>query len=222
MPLVFSYGWERNPPRLLKRLGLGPKIGSSREEERFYTCLDRAPNEVLAGLCLIMGGFMDGILGRAFAVAGLLPPFICRSYDVYYREHDEDQAARRLVLRYGRIGRPIIVIGHSWGASTAALDVLSAPFVRRVPVRALLTLDPVGVRKPEALPSVRRWRNVYVDYDMADWSRQNNVARLGVPWGKVTQADENLVFPASCHSDAAGMFKMFGVEFLETLHGHRL
>ncbi len=216
MPLVFSYGKERNPPRLLVRFGYASKLRFSFEEKRFFHKLERADDSILGGLCLVMGGFMDGILGKAYSVIGHIPGQVLGMCDVYYREHDEDAAARRLILRYGRAGHPVIVIGHSWGANTAVLDVLNAPFVRRVPVQALLTLDPVGVRHPVALPSVRHWRNVYVDYAKADWSRQNNVARLGMPWGRVVQADENFVFPFLRHADAEGMFKMFGADFLSS------
>ena len=219
MPIVLSFGKERNPRRLLRELGFSPRVASSWEERRFLHRLERAPDSLLGGLCLVMGGFMDGLLGKAYDIIGDLPEFVRSAYDVYYREHDEDAAARGLIRRYGRAGRPVIVIGHSWGGNTAVLDVLAAPYVRLVPVQALLTLDPVGMRGPVALPSVQRWRNVYVDYAKADWRRQNNVARIGSPWERVPQAHENFVFPALNHADAAGMFQMFGIDFLNSLQG---
>ncbi len=213
MPLVFSYGWQRNPPRLLRILGMGDCVRSRDAEERFLARLG-GMHEKLKGLCLVMGGFMDGILGKAYGILPLLPSPILHDFDVYYREHDEDAAARRLVLAYGAALRPVFVIGHSWGGSTCVCDVLARPFVRTIPVAALLTLDPVGMRPPLPLPQVRRWCNVYVDYSRACWSRQNNIARIGRPWGRIPHAGENHEFSGAWHPDAAGMFRERGASFL--------
>ncbi len=189
------------------------RIRTLREEERFLASLPRM-HQKLNGLCLIMGGFMDGFLGKAYAIREVLPNTVLRNFDVFYREHDEDEAARRLVMCYGAARRPVVIIGHSWGGSTCALDVLGSPYARAVPVSALLTLDPVGVRRPVRLPQVRRWCNVYVDYSRASWSRQNNIARLGQPWGSVPYAGENYVFSGISHADAVGMFRERGEVFL--------
>ncbi|WP_298069294.1 alpha/beta fold hydrolase [uncultured Mailhella sp.] len=124
---------------------------------------------------------------------------------------------RRIIARYGRAGRRIALIGHSWGASTLALDVLAHPACRGVPVDALVTLDPVGVRGPRFLLQVRRWLNVYLPYDLAAWSRENNVARLGRPWEQVAQAGLNRVPSQLRHADARGMFREFGTPFLDMI-----
>ena len=213
MPLVFSYGWQRNPPRLLRMLGIGERIRTSAEEERFLAHLGSLSNS-LRGLCLVMGGFMDGILGKAYAILPLLPAEVLQNFDIYYREHDEDDAARRILLAYGAVRRPVLIIGHSWGGSTCVCDVLARPFARTVFVAALLTLDPVGLRPPLPLTQVRRWCNIYVDYRRASWSRQNNIARIGKPWGSIPYATENHVFSGASHPDAAGMFRERGSAFL--------
>ena len=213
MPFVLSYGWDRNPPRLLKKFGFGGRLKSKSEEDSFLALVSQSPC-LLHGVCLVMGGFMDGILGKAYAVLGLLPEILRTNFDIYYREHDEDEAARSLILSYGRAHRSVIAIGHSWGGSTLALDVLGSAFVRQIPIAVLLTLDPVGVRSPVPLPNVRRWLNIYIDYGKADWRRQNIIARMGSPWGSVPYASENRVFSGSNHADASGMVREHGIPLL--------
>ena len=215
MALVLSYRWRRNPERLLGAWGMGSRVRTAREERRFLDALDNAPDNELGNFCLVMGGFTDAFFGRAYAVRGELPALLGTDFDIYYREYDEISAARRLLRRYGGLPRRVILIGHSWGASSLARDVVPAcPSAR---ADALITLDPVGVRGPVFLPSVYRWLNVYVPYDEAAWSRENNIARIGRPWEFVRQANINRIFPPRRHADARGMFRTFGEGFLKTV-----
>lgn len=214
MSIVLSYGWRRDPEHLVQKAGLEGRVRSAREEKRFLDSLDAMPDAELGDLCIVMGGFMDGILGRAYRILPELPPAM-QGFDVYYREHDDRVSARRLLRRYGRAGRRIILIGHSWGGSSLALDVLGHKSCRHIPVTALITLDPVAVRSPRFLPQVRRWLNVYLPYSKAPWSRENNVARLGRPWGFLKQASINYVPSALRHSRALDMFREFGAAFIE-------
>lgn len=210
MAIVFSYRWNRNPSRLLRAFGLS--VHSAREEAAFLRALDDAPDDVPGHLCLVMGGFTDGFLGRAYALLGDVHGRLGRGFDIYYREHDEHAGTRRVLRRYGELGRRVVLIGHSWGASSLARDVLPAlPHVR---TDALITLDPVGLRGPVPLPSVRRWLNVYIPYERAAWSRENNVARLGRPWEYVREADMNRIPSHLRHADALGMFREYGATFL--------
>lgn len=210
MAIVFSYRWNRNPSRLLRAFGLS--VHSAREEAAFLRALDDAPDDVPGHLCLVMGGFTDGFLGRAYALLGDVHGRLGRGFDIYYREHDEHAGTRRVLRRYGELGRRVVLIGHSWGASSLARDVLPAlPHVR---TDALITLDPVGLRGPVPLPSVRRWLNVYIPYERAAWSRENNVARLGRPWEYVREADMNRIPSQLRHADALGMFREYGAAFL--------
>lgn len=213
--IVLSYRLHRNPERLLESCGLGTRARNGREEERFLEALAGMPDGRLGDLCVIMGGFMDGMLGRAYGIRGELPPVLSRGFDVYYREHDEAAGVRRLLRRYGAMRRRIVLIGHSWGGSSLALDVLDRPGAREFPVTALITLDPVAVRLPHFLPQVRRWLNVYIPYGRAPWSRENNIARLGRPWEFVREAGVNRVFSRMRHADAAGMFREYGATFAE-------
>ena len=210
MAIVFSYRWNRNPSRLLRAFGLS--VHSAREEAAFLRALDDAPDDVPGHLCLVMGGFTDGFLGRAYALLGDVHGRLGRGFDIYYREHDEHAGTRRVLRRYGELGRRVVLIGHSWGASSLARDVLPAlPHVR---TDALITLDPVGLRGPVPLPSVRRWLNVDIPYERAAWSRENNVARLGRPWEYVREADMNRIPSQLRHADALGMFREYGATFL--------
>lgn len=214
MAVVFSYRWQRDPQRLTEKAGLGSRVRSAREEKRFYEALESMPDADLGDLCIVMGGFMDGLLGRAYRIVGELPP-VMSGFDVYYREHDERRGTRRLLQRYAAAGRRIVLIGHSWGGSSLVLDVLGHRSCRDIPVKALITLDPVAMRAPRFLPNVYRWLNVYLPYAEAPWSRENNVARLGRPWEYLRQARFNHVPSALRHSRALDMFREFGAAFLE-------
>lgn len=215
MPIVLSYRWRRDPEHLVEKAGLGPRVKSRSEEKRFLTALDSMPDGDLGDLCLVMGGFMDGLLGRAYRIVPELPAVLGPGFDIFYREHDDRDSARRVLRRYGSAGSRIVLIGHSWGGSSLVLDVLSHRSCRHIPVKALITLDPVAVRSPRFLPQVNRWLNVYLPYDKAAWTRENNVARLGLPWGRLKQADVNAVPSALRHSRALDMYREFGEAFLQ-------
>ncbi|MBQ4616409.1 MAG: alpha/beta hydrolase [Mailhella sp.] len=215
MPIVLSYRWRRDPEYLVEKAGLGSRVQSWSEEKRFLDALDAMPASELGDLCIVMGGFMDGMLGRAYRILPELPSALGTGFDIYYREHDDRESARRLLRRYGTLGRRIVLIGHSWGGSSLVLDVLGHKSCRDIPVTALITLDPVAVRPPRYLPQVRRWMNIYLPYAKARWSRENNVARLGRPWQYLKQADINYTPTLLRHSRALDMYKEFGETFLQ-------
>ena len=210
--MVLSRRWKRNPVRLLEAWGMGGRAASAQEEKRFLDRLDQAPDDEVGDLCLVMGGFTDAFFGRAYRLMEDLSALLGPGFDLYYREHDEIAGTRRILRRYGALQRRVVLIGHSWGGSSLARSVLpSCPDVR---VTALVTLDPVGLRGPRFLPQVRRWLNVYIPYDRAAWSRENNIARLGRPWEFVRQANINRVPSVLRHADALGMFRGYGEGFL--------
>lgn len=210
--MVLSYRWRRNPVHLLQAWGMGDRARTAQEEKIFMERLEAAPKDVPGDLCLVMGGFTDAVFGRAYRILEELPALLGSGFDLYYREYDEISAARRLLRCYGGLSRRVVLIGHSWGGSSLARDVVYAcPEVR---VNVLITLDPVGLRSPRFLPQVRRWLNVYLPYDRAAWSRENNIARLGRPWEYVRQAGVNRVPSQLRHADALGMFREFGEGFI--------
>jgi len=215
MPLVLSYRWRRDPEHLVEKAGLGSRVQSWSEEKRFLDALDAMPEAELGDLCLVMGGFMDGMLGRAYRILPELPKVLGPGFDIYYREHDDRVSARRILQHYGALGRRVILIGHSWGGSSLVLDVAGHASCRHIPVTALITLDPVALRPPRFLPQVHRWLNIYLPYDKARWSRENNVARLGRPWQFLKQADINTVPTQLRHSRALDMYRDAGEAFLQ-------
>ena len=215
MSVVFSYNWQRDPERLVSWIGLGRKVDDARQESLFLDALDVMPQEHLGDLCIVVGGFMDGLLGRAYRILEDLPALLGDGFDIYYREHDEHSGVRRLIRRYGKLGRNIVLIGHSWGGSSLARDILRHPDCRDLFVEILITLDPVGVRKARFLPQVKRWLNIYLPYGKAKWSRENNVARLGQPWEYVHQASLNREPSLLRHSKAQAMFREFGAAYIE-------
>ncbi len=212
MAVVLSRRWKRNPERLLRAWGMASPVRSSREEKAFLRRLDDDPDDALGNFCLVMGGFTDAFFGRAYALMPELAALLGPDFDLYYREYDEISSARRLLRRYGALSRRVMLTGHSWGASSLARDVV--PACPHVTVDALVTLDPVGLRGPVFLPGVRRWLNVYIPYDRAAWSRENNIARIGRPWEFVRQASVNRVHAPLRHADARGMFREFGEGFI--------
>lgn len=214
MALVLTWKWQRDPLRLLELCACAPRVRGRRDEFRFLEALEALPDAHLGDLCVIMGGFTDGIFGRAYCLREELPS-VMSGFDVFYREYDDASVVRELLVRYARAGRRVVLIGHSWGGSSLVVDVLAHEACRNLPVDVLITLDPVGVRGPRFLPRVRRWLNVYIPYAEAAWSRENNIARLGRPWEHVAQAGVNAVFPLMRHADARGMFREFGAPFLE-------
>lgn len=213
MAVVLSYRWKRNPERLLRTLGMGAHVSTAQEERLFLDRLEASSDDVPGDFCLVMGGFTDGIFGRAYSITADLPLLLGPEFDVYYREYDEISAVRRLLRCYAGRSRRLVLIGHSWGGSSLARDVI--PHCSDARINALVTLDPVGIRGPRFLPQVRRWLNIYIPYDKAAWSRENNIARLGRPWEYVRQANVNRVPSILRHADARGMFREFGEGFIK-------
>ena len=205
MPFLVNYSVTcRNPGRLLAMCGMRPPA-CGREEAGFLRALASVPPSELKALFLVMGGFMDGLKGYARKIAESLPEDMAARCDVFYREHDEGRRALDIIRLYAERGRPLILAGHSWVASSLVLDA-AAP--ARVPVALLVTLDPVDWRDPpDCLPHVARWVNVYVDYDAAPWANRGNMAaRIGRAWEALPGADVNRVYSAGRHSRALDMF----------------
>ena len=73
MSIVLSYRWRRDPEHLVRKAGLAGRVRSAQEEKRFLDSLDAMPDDELGDLCIVMGGFMDGILGRAYRILPELP-----------------------------------------------------------------------------------------------------------------------------------------------------
>lgn len=102
----------------------------------------------------------------------------------------------------------IVLVGHSWGGNGVVGLAEENP---NIAIELLVTLDPVSRSRngDEAKPgNVKRWLNVYVDYNVADYCAANMVARTGGPWGKCINADMNT--PVNTTADLSGNIVNYG------------
>ncbi|MFZ4406185.1 MAG: thioesterase domain-containing protein [Paracraurococcus sp.] len=151
-------------------------------------------------LLILIGGAGDGTLRKVGRVADWLrdrPDAASR--EVQYFFHWQKGTVLDLIAAQPP-GRPIRLIGHSWGGNCAA-RVAAALGQQGHPVELLLTIDPVtrGVG-PEFLRQVRagaqRWINARAGgaegFDYSDL-----VAAIGGPYGDAPRdfADLHLVLP---------------------------
>lgn len=207
-----NFSFQRNPAPLISYYGI-PPIRTSKQEKHFLSLLGETPTRRLHPLLLVVGGFLDQMLGNSYAVSAHLAKKL--EYDVFFREHYEAKSMCSLVRLYASHGFPITLVGHSWGGDAAVNAV-----ARQVDstIALLITLDPVSRKGPprRKLINVGQWINIYVDYSITPWwDIPNLVARIGGPWEAVDVADSNIVCPLDLmHAHAWGMFSRFGEPFL--------
>ena len=102
--------------------------------------------------------------------------------DGYFEHHQRDALADWIDRQNARGAKPL-VIGHSWGAVSAARVVAEGHEVHE-----LRTVDPVGrnprFRRPGFLRKVARNAGAWTNYDSTStaWTRNNIVAWLGGSW----------------------------------------
>lgn len=116
----------------------------------------------------------------------------------------QEQVLEEIIESYERTGRPIDLVGHSWGGP-AAYDLALELSRRGIPVRTLVTADPVGRRGRSPLPPEINWVNINAD-PRSPRSVDNLVAQVGgkPSWLPVRNADANTVVAVD-HLDLAGM-----------------
>lgn len=204
MALFVNYARElRNPVHMLDMCNVVTPTKSG-EEQEFLRRLYRLPSDQLRPLLLFVGGFTDNLSALLYRIVQHFPLDVAAQCDMFYREHDEGAAMRELVSFYGARALPILLIGHSWGASSLVWNVVDKiPF----PIEFLATLDPVDWRsRPPAMPQIRRWINVYVDYQHASWNVDNIVARIGRAWEVLDATPENFSHQGGRHCSAEPMY----------------
>ena len=151
-------------------------------------------------LVILIGGAGDGTLRKVGQVADWLrarPDAASR--EVHYFFHWQKGAVLALVAAQPP-GRPVRLIGHSWGGNAAA-RVAAALGLRGRPVDLLVTIDPVtrGIG-PAFLARVkagaRRWVNVRAG-GAAGFDYSDLVAAIGGAYGEAPRdhADQHLVLP---------------------------
>ncbi|WP_333797817.1 alpha/beta fold hydrolase [Rheinheimera sp.] len=96
----------------------------------------------------------------------------------HYFQWFEYAALARWLRQHQHQQEPVLLIGHSYGASTAAAVVAAGH-----PVQQLITIDPVSWRKPDGW-AVRQYAGLWQNYLAADarLNFANLVARCGGQW----------------------------------------
>lgn len=141
---------------------------------------------------IFIGGGGEGynVLGQDFASS--VEPYIQdRSGGGNFYTHRQDSAVRSAIRTTHEAGRPVILIGHSWGGSDA---IHAARWARGqgITVDLLITIDPVGQPNYFHLSNstydgiARNW--VTVTADMPGIQAGDVVANL---WGKTPMAVQN-------------------------------
>lgn len=211
-PMNFTF--QRNPERLLDLCGLSP-IRDRRQEKLFMEKAAALEAQDLRPLVLVIGGFLDQVLGNSYAVSARYPADLRARHDVWFREHYESRKMRDIVNIYASKGHSVALIGHSWGGD-AAVNLVARKL--DAPIDLLISLDPVSRKGAprRKIPNVRHWLNIHIDYSQSTWlDIPNLVARIGGPWEAAENADVNVSCPPDMtHAWAWGMFERYGEKVL--------
>lgn len=161
--------------------------------------------DCLKTLVVFVGGCADDFAQPV--LGGVFPKYemnygrgATRIQDVCYSEYGCGKVPP-VMQKWFDAKQKIVLVGHSWGGNGV---VGLAEENQNIAIELLVTLDPVSRSRngDEAKPgNVKRWLNVYVDYDVADYSTANMVARTGGPWGKCINADINIAVNTTADSN---------------------
>ena len=164
----------------------------------------------LRPLVLVIGGFLDQILGNSYAVSARYPADLRARHDVWFREHYESRKMRDIVNIYASKAIPWPSSGTA-GAGTRRST--SSPANSRAHRSAHQPRSRIAQGTPRRrLPNVRHWLNIHIDYSQSTWfDIPNLVARIGGPWEAAENADVNVSCPPDMtHAWAWGMFERYG------------
>jgi pimeloyl-ACP methyl ester carboxylesterase len=127
---------------------------------------------------------------------------------VRYFSHDQRRAILTFLKSYG--AAPITLVGHSWGADTAAAVAASAPKKLGRAINLLITIDPVGRFTSNGFfervaAGTDRWVNVFTP---SNSSRGDTVAGVGGRWGDDAAGFADVHFNSTLvHEDFSGMLR---------------
>ena len=104
-----NFTFQRNPKRLLELCGMSA-VRDRRQEKLFMEKAAALDAQALRPLVLVIGGFLDQILGNSYAVSARYPADLRAKHDVWFREHYESRKMRGIV-RVSREGveRPTLM-----------------------------------------------------------------------------------------------------------------
>lgn len=166
-------------------------------------------------LVIFVGGFCDSIVKPMLRVyRGYENPYQVK---VYYG-HTMGRIIEEQIVRWREeSGRPIVVIGHSYGADTVVR--VAERLMKRYPdpsIDLLITVDPVsrqhGVPK-HPITSARRWLNTRVADPHKAPTISNIVALIGGHWKPLLPLGlverEHEVHPPADHVSICAMMEPF-------------
>ncbi len=114
--------------------------------------------------------------------------------DIGYGAWQTGPQVKALALHWMTQGQKVVLVGHSYGGDTV-MDISRELSGVGKEIELVVTLDPVsrgGPRADQPKPSgVKKWLNVYVDYERAGRGRDNLIALAGGVWGNCPNADAN-------------------------------
>ena len=91
-----NFTFQRNPKRLLELCGMSA-VRDRRQEKLFMEKAAALDAQALRPLVLVIGGFLDQILGNSYAVSARYPADLRAKHDVWFREHYESRKMRGIV-----------------------------------------------------------------------------------------------------------------------------
>lgn len=146
-----NFFFQRNPRHLVEQAGMLGVYGPE-EEKIFLSRVEAMDAALLRPLVLVVGGSWIRVLANSYAVSEQYPADLAARHDVWFREYYEARFMRNLVHFYAKRGKPVAIIGHSWGGD-AAVNAVS----RKVPdaIELLVTLDPVSRKGPPRPPTLQ-------------------------------------------------------------------
>ena len=164
-----NFTFQRNPERLLDLCGM-PSIRDRRQEKLFMEKAAALDAQDLRPLVLVIGGFLDQVLGNSYAVSARYPADLRARHDVWFREHYESRKMRDIVNLYASKGHSVALVGHSWGGD-AAVNLVARKL--DAPIDLLISLDPVSRKGAprRKIPNVRHWLNIHIDYSQEHLAR---------------------------------------------------
>lgn len=190
-------------------------IRDRRQEKLFMEKAAALDAQDLRPLVLVIGGFLDQVLGNSYAVSARYPADLRARHDVWFREHYESRKMRDIVNLYASKGHSVALVGHSWGGD-AAVNLVARKL--DAPIDLLISLDPVSRKGAprRKIPNVRHWLNIHIDYSQSTWARhpQSRGPHRRPVGSREKRRRERLLPPRHDPCVGMGMFERYGEKVL--------
>ena len=143
---------------------------------------------------IFIGGLWDNSTG---IVKNYQKGFI-KIYPSYSSEYFQWYQKKELKKRLKQLDKKTIVIGHSYGGTTAT------QVLKDIEIELLITVDPVGRAWSRGGPKVKKWININAKPLKNNFS--DYVALLGGKWGESMKSRVDEYYAVECNH--AGFFWM--------------